>query len=135
LVPVCSKLPDFAGPTDITLKGDQGKRLFAAMSLDEAEISMGTKVHWKCRDRAAEGTPSAQNSKLDPHLGELQSEKLDRLEMQFSGKAPRDPCASLILEADNDPLNSKEYEELRKERGEPILIPKRNPQEYINMGF
>jgi len=128
LVPLCEKNEGFAGEADISLKGEGGRRLFAAMSLDEAGIADGCEVTWQCKDRSG---PPGQNA--EP--AECKAHKLYRLEKEFSGKAPRDPCADVTMEADKDSLNAREFEMDRKARGDPKLIPKRDPQEYIDMGF
>ena len=100
------------------------------MPLSEAGITAGCKVFWSCRDRDLDKAPAE-----DPHAGESRKQKLYRLEMEIGGRAPRDPCCDVTLEADQDPLDAKEFEALRKEENRPLLIPKRNAQEYIDMGY
>jgi len=132
---LCKGKPGFV-VTDITLTTsteEPKKRLFAAMSLSEAGIVAGSKVFWSCRDRGLDGLRLA--GAPDPHAGESQKEKLYRLEMEMGGRAPRDPCCDVTLEADQDPLNAREFEAIRKEENRPLLVPKRNPQEYIDLGY
>lgn len=86
VVGLCQGRPGFLGDTDIKmwLGEDKKKRLFAAMSFEEAGLSNGAQLMWTCIDRSGQGDDAEQK--------ESARAKRARLEAEFGDGKVRDPC-------------------------------------------
>eukprot|EP00457_Paulinella_chromatophora_P009653 gb/GEZN01009724.1/.p1 GENE.gb/GEZN01009724.1/~~gb/GEZN01009724.1/.p1 ORF type:complete len:231 (-),score=19.75 gb/GEZN01009724.1/:427-1119(-) len=82
----CKDRKGYQGEHDIKLKTDKGKRLFGAMTAEEAGLHHGSVVTWECRDREKE----SMTAEDQPH--ETERAKRARLEAQFGDGRVSDPC-------------------------------------------
>jgi len=119
----------------VLIKESDGSRLFAAMTLSEAQLGDGSRVLFrssksaKLKAAAAErgvgsvgagggggGGGGLRDLLAPPSQEQLTGKaKTYALEMEFGGGAPSDPCAEKWLEGDQDTLNASEYG--RQQRG------------------
>lgn len=74
---LCKDRPGFMGEIDITLTCD-GRKLFTAMTMEDAGLKRGSQIVWSCRDRSGSQSDSAapkesaraKNLRLEAEFGD-----------------------------------------------------------------